>query len=61
MVMMEYLANTTAGAFGDFARALGRADANVLTGDAGAFADIASGVERVKRDKVARAFANTLA
>ncbi len=43
-----------------FACALGGADANVLAGDGSAFADIASGVERVKCDKVAGAFPNSL-
>jgi hypothetical protein len=61
MVMMEYPANTTASAFGDFACTLGSTDANVLSGDGTALADIASGVERVKRDKVARTFPNALA
>jgi hypothetical protein len=59
--MMEYLANTTACALGNFARALGHADADVLPGDGAAFGDIAGGIEWVKRDKVAHTFPNALA
>jgi hypothetical protein len=60
MVMVEYSANSPTCALGDFACALGSADADVLAGDGAAFADIASGVERVKCDKVARTFPNPL-
>ena len=60
MVMVEYFANSPTCALGDFACALGGADADVLAGNGSAFADIASGVEWVKCDKVARTFPNTL-
>jgi hypothetical protein len=60
MVMMEYFANSPTCALGDFACALGGADADVLAGNGSAFAYIAGGVERVKCDKVARTFSNTL-
>ena len=60
MVMVENLANSTTCAFGDLARALGRADADVLAGDGCTFADIASRVDGVKGDKVARTFPNAL-
>lgn len=60
MVMPEYFSNSPACALGDFACALGRTHADVLAGDSSAFADIASGVEWVKCDKVARTFPNTL-
>jgi hypothetical protein len=53
MMMVEYFANTPT-------CALGGADADVLAGDGCTLADIASGVERVKGDKVARTFPNTL-
>jgi hypothetical protein len=60
MVMVEYSANTPARSLGDFACALGGANADVLTGNGCTLADIASGVEWVKGDKVARTFANPL-
>ena len=60
MVMVEYFANSPTCAFGDFACALGGANADVFAGNGSAFADIASGVEWVKCDKVARTFPNTL-
>ncbi len=60
MVMVEYFANTPTGALGDFACAFDGADADVLARDGSAFADIASGVEWVKCDKVACTFSNTL-
>jgi hypothetical protein len=61
MVMVEYSANFPACALGYFACALGGADADVLAGDGSAFGDIASGVERVKCDKVARTFPTPVA
>ena len=60
MVMVEYFANSPTCALGDFACALGGADADVFAGDGSAFADIASGVDWVKCDQVARTFSNTL-
>ena len=60
MVMMEDLANSPTCAFGDFACALCGADADVLAGNGSAFPDVASRVEWVKFDKVARTFPNTL-
>jgi hypothetical protein len=60
MVMVEYFANTTTCSLDDFACALSGADAHVLASDGSAFGDIASGVEWVKCDKVARTFPNTL-
>jgi hypothetical protein len=60
MVMVEYFADASACAFGDFACALGGAHADVLASDGSAFAHIAGGLDRVKCDKIARAFPNTL-
>jgi hypothetical protein len=60
MVMVEYFANSPTCALGDFACALGGSDADVFAGDGSAFGDIASGVDWVKCDKVARTFPNTL-
>ncbi len=60
MVMVEYPANAPACPLCDFACALGRAHADVLTRGSSAFADIAGGFARVQCDKVARAFPNTL-
>jgi hypothetical protein len=60
MVMVKYFANTPTCALGDFACTLGGADADVLTRDACTPADIGSGVEWVKCDKVARTLPNTL-
>jgi hypothetical protein len=60
MMMAEYFANSPTCALGDFACALGGADADVLASHRSAFADIASGVEWVKCDKVACTFPNTL-
>jgi hypothetical protein len=60
MVMVEYFANTPTCALGDFACALGGTDADILAGDSCTLANIASGVERVKCDQVARTFPNTL-
>jgi hypothetical protein len=60
MVMVEYFADTPTCALGDFACALGGADADVLASDGSAFGDIASGVEWMKCDKVASTFPDTL-
>ena len=60
MVMVEYLTNAAACPLGNFACALGGADADILAGDRCTLADIASSVEWVKCDKVARTFPNTL-
>jgi hypothetical protein len=60
MAMVEYFANTPTGALGNFACALGRADTDVLAGDGGTLTDIASGVDWVKCDKVARTFSDAL-
>lgn len=60
MVMMKQFANAPPGALGDFARALHSTDADVLARHGCALADITCGIERVKRDKVARTFPNTL-
>ena len=60
MVVVEYFPNSPASALGDFACALGSSDADVLASDSSPFADIASRVEWVKCDKVARTFSNTL-
>jgi hypothetical protein len=60
MVMVEYFANSPTCALGDFACALGGADTDVLASDGSAFGDIASGVEWVECDKVARTFPDTL-
>jgi hypothetical protein len=58
MGMVEYFANTPASAFGNFACALSRADADVLAGNTCTLADIAGGVEWVQRNKVTRTFPN---
>jgi hypothetical protein len=60
MVMVEDSANSPTCALDDFACALGGANAHILAGDSSAFDDIASGVERVKCDKVASTFPHTL-
>jgi hypothetical protein len=60
MVMVEYFANTPTCAPGDFACALGGADADIFAGDGPALGDIASGVERVKCDKAGGALPDTL-
>jgi hypothetical protein len=60
MVMVEYFANSPTCTLGNFACALGGADSDVLAGNGSAFADIASGVEWVKCDKIACTLPNTL-
>jgi hypothetical protein len=59
MVMVEQFANSPPCALGDFACALHSADADILTGHGRALADVAGGIERVKRDKVARTLPNS--
>ena len=60
MAMVEYLANTPACAFGDFASSLDGANADVLAGNGRTLSDIASGVEGVEGDEVDRAFSSSL-
>jgi hypothetical protein len=60
MVMVEQFANSPPSALRDFACALDGADADVLAGHGRTLADIASGVERMKRDKIARTLPNPL-
>lgn len=60
MMMVEQFANSPPRALGDFACALDSADADVLAGHGCTLANIARGVKRVKRDKVARTFPNAL-
>jgi hypothetical protein len=60
MVMVEYFANSPTGALGDFARALGGADADVLAGDSCTLADIARGIDGMKCNKVGRTFPDPL-
>jgi hypothetical protein len=60
MVMVKYLANPPACAFGDLACSLDGAHADVLAGNGRALSDIASGVDGVERDQIARAFPDSL-
>jgi hypothetical protein len=60
MVMVKYLANPPARAFGDLAGSLNGAHADVLTGNGRALPDIASGVDGVEGDQIARAFPDSL-
>jgi len=60
MVMVEDFANSLPCSLGDFACSLNSADADVLAGHACTLADIAGGIKRMKRDKIARTFPNTL-
>jgi hypothetical protein len=60
MVMVKYLANPPACAFGDFACSLRRANPDVLAGNRSALSDIAGGVEGVEGDEVGRTFPNSL-
>jgi hypothetical protein len=60
MMMVEEFANSPPRALGDFSCALRGADANVLASHACALADIACGIEWVKRGKIACTFPNTL-
>jgi len=58
--MVEDFANSPTGALGDFACALNSADADVLARHGCTLADITRSIERMKRDKIARTFPNTL-
>jgi hypothetical protein len=60
MAVVEDFADAATCALGDFACALRGTDADVLTGDACAFANIFRGSGRVKGDKIACAFTDTL-
>jgi hypothetical protein len=60
MVMVEYFANSAAGALGNFAGSLHRTGADVLAGDGRTLSDIAGRVDRVERNQIARTFPNTL-
>jgi hypothetical protein len=60
MAVVEDLANAATCAFGDFACALGSADAYVLSGDACTLAYVTGGVDRVESDEVASSFADAL-
>ena len=60
MVMVEQFANSPPCSLGDFACALHSANADVLAGHGCPLADIAGGIERVKRDQVACTLPNTL-
>jgi hypothetical protein len=60
MVMVKYLANPPACAFGDLAGSLGGAHADVLAGNGRALSDIAGGVDGVEGDEIARAFPDSL-
>jgi hypothetical protein len=60
MVMVEDFADAATCALGDFACALGGADANIFSGDGCAFADVSSGVDGVEGDEIAGAFARAL-
>lgn len=58
--MVEYFANSPTCALGNFACALGGAYAYVLARHGSSFRDIASRLDWVKRNKVARTFSNAL-
>jgi hypothetical protein len=60
MAMVEDFANAATCALGDFACALSGTDADVLAGDACAFADVFRGSGGVKGDEIAGAFADAL-
>jgi hypothetical protein len=60
MVMVEQLADSPPCPLGDFACAFDSADTDVLASHGCALAHIAGGIERVKRDKVARTLPNPL-
>jgi hypothetical protein len=60
MAMVEDFADAATCSLGDFACALRGADADVLAGDARAFADVACGVDGVEGDEIAGAFADAL-
>jgi hypothetical protein len=58
--MVKYFADAPACALGDLAGALGGADAYILAGFGSPLADVAGGVERMKRDQVTGALPDTL-
>jgi hypothetical protein len=60
MAMVEDFAYAATCAFGDFACAFGGTDADVLAGDACAFADVFRGPGGVQSDEIACAFADAL-
>ena len=60
MAVVEDLADAATCAFGDLACTLGRTDADVLTGDACAFADVLRGPNGVESDEISGAFADAL-
>jgi hypothetical protein len=60
MMMVEQFANSPPCTLGDSARSLDGANAYILAGHSCTLADIAGGVEGVKRDKVARTLSNSL-
>jgi hypothetical protein len=60
MTMVEDFADASTCALGDFAGALSGTDADVLAGDACAFADVGCGADRVQGDEIAGAFADAL-
>lgn len=60
VMVMEYPANATACALGNFAGSLDGAHPDVLAGDGCTFSDIAGGVEGVERNQIACTFADTL-
>ena len=60
MAVVEDFADAATRTLGDLACALCGTDADVLTGDACAFANVACGLHRVESDEIAGAFANAL-
>jgi hypothetical protein len=60
MAVVEDFADAAACTLGDFACALSGTDADILTGDGRAFADIAGGFAGVEGDEIAGTFADAL-
>ena len=60
MGMVKDLANSPTCAFGNFPRSLGRANADILAGNDCTLSYIASGINRVKGNKISRAFPDSL-
>ena len=60
MAVVEDLADAATCTLGDFPCALGGTDADVLAGDARAFADVACSFGGVESDEIAGAFADAL-
>jgi hypothetical protein len=58
MTVVEDFADAATCALGDFARALGGTDADVLAGDACAFTNVFRGSSGVEGDEIAGAFAD---